>query len=50
MAIATVLHMVTWTVLLAFWTAISFLKGNQNDVIKGKYPKYQQILKEKEVV
>lgn len=42
--------LVTWTVLLPFWTAISFLKGNQNDVIQGKYPKYQQILKEKEVL
>lgn len=44
---AVVAVMVTWT-LTVFRIAISFLKGNQNDVKNGKYPKYQQILKKKD--
>lgn len=46
---AVVAVMVTWT-LAVFRIAISFLKGNQNDVKNGKYPKYQQILKKKEIL
>lgn len=46
---AVVAVMVTWT-LTVFRIAISFLKGNQNDVKNGKYPKYQQILKKKEIL
>lgn len=46
---AVVALMVTWT-LTVFRIAISFLKGNQNDVKNGKYPKYQQILKKKEIL